>query len=176
MKNQNEQKGFQLTEEGQRIFANKKQENELGKRQGEKNKNDPSRTSPRKPFLEKPAAQNNQNDQSNQQPSAGSVSNQENAHSTEERAAQINTERSFNRELNIRDEQLAQDIQEAIEKEMSLSVAASNIQVVAESGIVTLEGKVSTKEERMIAGDIAVAFAGFGKVNNYLDVINPKKW
>jgi hypothetical protein len=174
MKNQNEQKGFQLTEEGQRIFTNQKQENELGKRQGEKSKNNPAhtRTSPREPFFEKPAAQK----QSNQQPSTGSVSNQENAHITEERTAQRNLERSFNRELNIRDEQLAQDVQEAIEKEMSLSVAVSNIQVVAESGIVTLEGKVFTKEERMIAGDIAIAFAGFGKVNNYLDVISQKKW
>ena len=90
----------------------------------------------------------------------------------EERTAQRNLERSFNRELNIRDEQLAQDVQEAIEKEMVLSVAASNIQVVVESGIVTLEGKVSAKEEKLIAGDIAIAFAGFGKVNNYLEVIN----
>ena len=91
---------------------------------------------------------------------------------SEERTAQRNIERSFNRELNIRDEQLAQDVQEAIEKEMVLSVAASNIQVVVESGIVTLEGKVSAKEEKLIAGDIAIAFAGFGKVNNYLEVIN----
>ena len=165
MKNQNEQKGFQLTETGQRIYTNKKQENETGKRQGEKSKNDPSRPSPRKTFFEQQAGQDNRG-------SAGPASNRENSDSTEERTAQRNIERSFNRELNIRDEQLAQDVQEAIEKEMVLSVAASNIQVVVESGIVTLEGKVSAKEEKLIAGDIAIAFAGFGKVNNYLEVIN----
>ena len=174
MKNQNEQKGYQLTETGQRIYTNKKQENETGKRQGEKSKNDPSRPSPRKTFFEQQAKQNNQQQPGGQDNrwSAGSVSNQENSDMIEERTAQRNLERSFNRELNIRDEQLAQDVQEAIEKEMVLSVAASNIQVVVESGIVTLEGKVSAKEEKLIAGDIAIAFAGFGKVNNYLEVIN----
>ena len=68
------------------------------------------------------------------------------------------------------DQQLIQEIQEAIEKEPSLSAVADFIQVSAENGIVTLEGTVNTEKEKMSAGDKAAAVAGFGVTHNYLQV------
>src|ERR1700674_312715 len=58
------------------------------------------------------------------------------------------------------DDDLAVDIQDAIGREMSLSLVADNIQVTVENEIVTLEGEVYREAERMTAGDIATAYAG----------------
>ena len=69
------------------------------------------------------------------------------------------------------DDDLAIDIQDAIGREVSLSLVADNIQVTVEGEIVTLEGEVYREQERMTAGDIAIAFAGDNEVNNYLRVI-----
>lgn len=89
-----------------------------------------------------------------------------------EKNTQTNLERIFDDQFNMEDEKLAQDIQEAIEREMFLSVVANDILVTVENGMVTLEGKVFTKQEKLMAGDKAVDFAGFGMVNNELEVTN----
>jgi osmotically-inducible protein OsmY len=68
------------------------------------------------------------------------------------------------------DDDLAVDIQDALGREMSLSLVVDNIEITVEGEIVTLEGKVYREEEKMTAGDIATAFAGDDNVNNYLRV------
>ena len=68
------------------------------------------------------------------------------------------------------DDDLAIDIQDAIDKDASLSMVANNILVTVEDEIVTLEGEVYRDQEKMTAGDIAVALAGEDNVNNYLRV------
>jgi hypothetical protein len=70
------------------------------------------------------------------------------------------------------DDDLAIDIQEAIDRDTSLSLVANNILVTVEDGIVTLEGEVYRDQEKMTAGDLAAAFAGEDDVNNYLRVAN----
>jgi osmotically-inducible protein OsmY len=73
------------------------------------------------------------------------------------------------------DGDLAMDIQEAIGRDVSLSLVADNIHVRVENEIVTLEGEVVRQEERITAGDIATARAGYDKVNNYLGVMLNEK-
>jgi osmotically-inducible protein OsmY len=69
-----------------------------------------------------------------------------------------------------RDEKLVDNIQRAIEKEEFLSTVLDNIQVMANSGIITLEGSVSTEQQKTVAGERAAAFAGFNNINNNLRV------
>ena len=69
------------------------------------------------------------------------------------------------------DDDLAIDIQDAIDKDTSLSLVVNNILVSVEDGIVTLEGDVYREQEKMIAGDLAAVLAGEDNVNNYLRVV-----
>jgi len=69
------------------------------------------------------------------------------------------------------DDDLAIDIQDAIDRDTSLSLVTNNILVNVEDGIVTLEGDVYREQEKMIAGDLAAVLAGEDNVNNYLRVI-----
>jgi osmotically-inducible protein OsmY len=57
---------------------------------------------------------------------------------------------------------------------MSLSLVADNIHVRVEDEIVTLEGEVYRKEEKITAGTIATAFSGDDNINNYLSVIHSR--
>jgi osmotically-inducible protein OsmY len=68
------------------------------------------------------------------------------------------------------DQELEQEIQEAIEKENSISAIAKNIQVTVDHGKATLIGVVPSEQERMTIGDKAAAFVGFGKVINELEI------
>jgi len=70
------------------------------------------------------------------------------------------------------DDDIAIDIQDALGREMSLSLVVDHIEVSVEGEIVTLSGEVYREAEKMTAGDIAVIFAGEDNVNNYLRVIN----
>jgi len=70
------------------------------------------------------------------------------------------------------DNDLATDIQDALDREPSLSVVVDNIDVTVEGEIVTLKGEVNTEEEIMMAGNIATAFAGEDNLNNYLKIKN----
>ena len=69
------------------------------------------------------------------------------------------------------DDDLAIDIQDAIDRDTSLSLVANNILVTVEDGIVTLEGEVYREQEKMTAGDLAAVLAGEDNVNNYLRVV-----
>ena len=69
------------------------------------------------------------------------------------------------------DDDLAIDIQDAIDKDTSLSLVGNNILVAVEDGIVTLEGEVYREHEKMTAGDLAAVLAGEDNVNNYLRVV-----
>jgi len=69
------------------------------------------------------------------------------------------------------DDDLAIDIQDAIDKDTSLSLVVNNILVNVEDGIVTLEGEVYREHEKMTAGDLAAVLAGEDNVNNYLRVV-----
>ena len=72
------------------------------------------------------------------------------------------------------DDDLSIDIQEAIDRDTSLSLVTNNILVNVEDGIVTLEGDVYREQEKMIAGDLAAVLAGEDNVNNYLRVVGNK--
>ena len=69
------------------------------------------------------------------------------------------------------DDDLAIDIQDAFDKDTSLSLVVNNILVNVEDGIVTLEGEVYREHEKMTAGDLAAVLAGEDNVNNYLRVV-----
>ena len=69
------------------------------------------------------------------------------------------------------DDDLAIDIQDAIDKDTSLLLVVNNILVSVEDGIVTLEGEVYREHEKMTAGDLAAVLAGEDNVNNYLRVV-----
>jgi osmotically-inducible protein OsmY len=69
------------------------------------------------------------------------------------------------------DNDLSIDIQDAIDRDTSLSLVTNNILVNVEDGIVTLEGDVYREQEKMIAGDLAAVLAGEDNVNNYLRVV-----
>lgn len=71
----------------------------------------------------------------------------------------------------VGDAHLAQDIKEAIRQEMFLSQVVDRIEVIVENRVVTLEGQVFSKEERMLAADKAEAFVGYKRVNNHLDIV-----
>ena len=68
------------------------------------------------------------------------------------------------------DDDLAVDIQDAIDRDISLSLVANNIMISVENDIVTLTGEVYRDYEKMAIGDIASIFAGDNNVNNYLRV------
>jgi|GEM_PF-4535752 len=78
---------------------------------------------------------------------------------------------SFRSNTTGADDDLAVDIQDAIGRDMSLSLVADNIRVTVENEIVTLEGLVYREQEKMTAGYIASIFVGEDNVNNYLTVI-----
>lgn len=75
-----------------------------------------------------------------------------------------------------RDEQLVNNIKKAIAKEKFLSTVLDNIQVMANSSVVTLQGVVFTEQEKIAAGKRAAAFAGFSNINNNLEVKAKEKY
>lgn len=84
-----------------------------------------------------------------------------------------NTKQEFREKLDPnRDEMLVHRIQITIEKENLLSAILNNIQVMANSGVITLEGIVFTQEEKNLVERGAAAIAGFNNINNNLEVIN----
>lgn len=70
------------------------------------------------------------------------------------------------------DDDLAIDIQDAIDRDPSLSLVANNMLVTVEREVVTLTGEVYREQERAAVGNIATTLAGDDNVNNYLRVIN----
>ncbi len=74
--------------------------------------------------------------------------------------------------LHVGDEHLAQDIRQSIRREKFLSAVATNIRVQVENRVVTLEGQVTSKDEKMLAADKAAAFVGYKRVNNRLHILH----
>jgi osmotically-inducible protein OsmY len=72
------------------------------------------------------------------------------------------------------DDDLGLDIQDAIDRDASLSLVANNILVIVEDEIATLEGEVYREQEKMTAGNLAAVLAGEDNVNNYLRVVGNK--
>ena len=70
------------------------------------------------------------------------------------------------------DDDLAIDIQDAIDRDPSLSLVANNMLVTVEREIVTLTGEVYREQERAAVENIATTLAGDDNVNNNLMVIN----
>jgi len=77
----------------------------------------------------------------------------------------------FRSNANGTDDNLAIDIQDAIDSDMSLSLVANNILVSVEGEIVTLTGDVYREHEKTAIGDIAAIFSADDNVNNYLRVM-----
>jgi len=69
------------------------------------------------------------------------------------------------------DDDLYMDIQDAIDRDSTLALMVDNIHITVENEIVTLDGDVFEEEEKITAGEIAMACAGNDNVNNYLNVI-----
>ena len=92
----------------------------------------------------------------------------------EDAKALKNLKNDFRSNTTGTDDDLCIDIQDAIGRDTSLSLVADNIQVTVEDEIVTLDGEVYRDEEKMTAGDLAVALAGEDNVNNYLHVADNK--
>jgi osmotically-inducible protein OsmY len=69
------------------------------------------------------------------------------------------------------DDDLYMDIQDAIDRDTSLTLMADNIHITVENEIVTLDGEVFEEQERIAAGKIAMACAGNDNVNNCLNVM-----
>lgn len=68
------------------------------------------------------------------------------------------------------DRALAQSVQQALSQDPSLAPAAQNIQVRANNGEVTLQGSVSSEQEKADIGAKAQQVAGVTRVNNQLEV------
>lgn len=68
------------------------------------------------------------------------------------------------------DEQLKEEIKEAIAKDSAVATIGNEIDIIVSHGMVTLRGEVLSGDEKITIGDKAVACAGFGKVINQLDV------
>jgi len=71
-----------------------------------------------------------------------------------------------------RDKKLVDNIQKAIEREKSLSVIHDNVEVMANSGVVTLEGIVFSEQEKVMVGEKAAIYAGTRNIRNNLDVVS----
>ena len=80
--------------------------------------------------------------------------------------------RKNHRRFYFGDHQIIQDVEESIELEPALAEVFDTIQVNVEDGIVTLDGAVYTTRQKRIAEDTAAGVVGYGKVNNYLIVLN----
>jgi hyperosmotically inducible periplasmic protein len=71
---------------------------------------------------------------------------------------------------NKADRTLTQKIRRAIVSDKSLSVAANDVTVVSQDGMVTLRGTVKSDDEKKAVEDKATEIAGQGKVTSELTV------
>jgi hyperosmotically inducible periplasmic protein len=71
---------------------------------------------------------------------------------------------------NRSDLDITKQIRQAVEKDKSLSAYAHNVKIITQNGVVTIKGPVRSEEEKRAVEAKAVEIAGFGKVNNQLDV------
>ena len=69
---------------------------------------------------------------------------------------------------------LAKRIRQSVMADKSLSTYGHNVKIVAVNGTVTLNGVVSTADEKMQIGKKAASIAGAGRVVDELKVVPPK--
>ena len=75
----------------------------------------------------------------------------------------------INQNENKADVDLTAEIRKRV-VDTKLSVNAHNVKIITQDGRVTLRGPVKSADEKKQIGDIAVAVAGAGKVDNLLEV------
>ena len=75
---------------------------------------------------------------------------------------------------NPADIDLAKRIRSSVIADKSLSTYGHNVKIVAVNGMVTLNGVVSSADEKMRIGELATSAAGAGKVIDQLKVVPPK--
>jgi len=71
---------------------------------------------------------------------------------------------------NRSDEDITQQIRQAIMKDKSLSTYAHNVKIITQDGQVTLKGPVRSEDEKKAIETKAAEIAGENKVSNELDV------
>jgi hyperosmotically inducible protein len=71
---------------------------------------------------------------------------------------------------NKADRELTQKIRKAVVADKSLSIAAHNVKIITQDGMVTLKGEVKSDEEKKAIEDKATEIAGQGKVTSELTV------
>lgn len=76
---------------------------------------------------------------------------------------------------NADDLKLVQSIRKGVMDEKALSMDAKNCKIIVANGTVTLRGPVDSAQEKKSIADIAMRFAGAGKVTDELEVKAPKK-
>lgn len=71
---------------------------------------------------------------------------------------------------NLSDRDITQQIRQAVMSDKSLSIYAYNVKIIAQNGMVTLKGPVTSEEEKKTIEAKAANVVGAGKVTNELQV------
>jgi hyperosmotically inducible periplasmic protein len=71
---------------------------------------------------------------------------------------------------NQSDRDIAQQIRKSVMKDKSLSTYAHNVKIIAQNGMVTLKGPVTSDDEKKAIETKAAAVVGQDKVTNQLEV------
>lgn len=89
--------------------------------------------------------------------------------------AKMDAPTADNQPNNANDLKLVQSIRKGVMDEKPLSMDAKNCKIIVTNGMVTLRGPVDSAQEKKSIAEIAMRFAGAGKVTDELEVKAPKK-
>jgi len=73
------------------------------------------------------------------------------------------------------DRVLAQKVQDTLRQDAAVALAAQNVQIHAANGEITLQGSVSTQQEKAALESKAQQVAGVSRVNNQLTVTSASR-
>lgn len=73
------------------------------------------------------------------------------------------------------DRVLAQKVQDTLRQDTAVASAAQNVQIYAKNGEITLQGSVSTQQEKAALESKAQQVAGVSRVNNQLTVTSASR-
>jgi len=73
------------------------------------------------------------------------------------------------------DRVLAQKVQDTLKQDAAVASAAQNVQIYAKNGEITLQGSVSTQQEKAAVESKAQQVAGVSRVNNQLTVTSASR-
>ena len=93
---------------------------------------------------------------------------------TNERDRSGETKTSGDQSNNSADLKITQAIRQALMKDDGLSTTAKNIKVITTNGQVTLRGPVKSAQEKAKIDQIAKSAAGGAKIDDQLDIKEPK--